>query len=169
MAYKEVFLASQEGLWLMMQEPMQRNDPGSQINVWKVSILNSSLLKARLPRLCQVGLMSMASPAPWENLEDQEMVGKRMWVVETTSHETELTNFHRCCSSARLQAVTRHFRCFFSPSCFILVNCSEDANSKQMSSMQLLFWVAQSMPHCSSAKECSTKYVLNMFRSFIRL
>ena len=78
-----------------MQEPTQRNDPGSQINVWKVSILNSCFLKARLPRLCQVGVMSMAGPAPWANLEDQEMVGKRMWVVETTSHETEMRGFHR--------------------------------------------------------------------------
>ena len=94
-AYKQVFLTSQEGRWLMMQEPTQRNDPGSQINVWKVSILNSCFLKARLPRLCQVGVMSMAGPAPWANLEDQEMVGKRMWVVETTSHENELRGFHR--------------------------------------------------------------------------
>ena len=91
-AYKQAFLASQESRWLTMQEPMQRNDPGSQINVWKVSILNGSSLKARLPRLCQVGLMTMAGPAPWENL-DQEMVGTRMWAVETTSHETELRDF----------------------------------------------------------------------------
>ena len=54
-----------------------------------VSILSSSL-KAKISRLCQVGLMTMVGPAPWGNLEDQEMVGKQMWTLETAAHETQL-------------------------------------------------------------------------------
>ena len=79
----------------MLQEPGQRNDPGTkmyQMHVWKVSILNSPL-EARLLRLCQVGLMIMAGPAPWGHLEDQEMVGKQMWALETAAHEAELRDF----------------------------------------------------------------------------
>ena len=80
--------ASQASRWLTLQEPTQRNDPGTfQMYAWNVGIPNSSL-KARLPR-CQVGLMTMAGPAPWEHLEDEEMVGKQMWALET-AHETEL-------------------------------------------------------------------------------
>jgi len=101
-----------------MQEPTQRNDPGSQINVWKVSILNSCFLKARLPRLCQVSLMTMAGPTPWENLEDQEMVGKRMWADVVGKRMTaeglsSILNLQALlfCSSARSQAVTTRFRC----------------------------------------------------------
>ena len=52
-------------------------------------------------------------------------------------------------------------------SCCIFVNCREDANSRQMSSMQLAFVdecgcrvSPESMPHCSSAKDCSTHYLL---------
>lgn len=86
--------ASQASRWLTLQEPTQRNDPGTfQMYAWNVGILNSSL-KARLPRLCQVGLMTMAGPAPWEHLEDEEMVGKQMWALET-AHETELRDTQR--------------------------------------------------------------------------
>ena len=33
--------------------------------------------------------MTMAGPAPWEQLEDQEMVGNRMWALETAADDFE--------------------------------------------------------------------------------
>ena len=38
--------------------------------------------------------MTMAGPAPWEHLEDEERVGKQMWALET-AHETELRDTQR--------------------------------------------------------------------------
>ena len=82
-------------------------------------------------------------------------------------------------SSARLQVVTTRRRKVSNPShffsyLFLVLHLCQTAEKMptddrwvQCSSLLWVSVVSQSMPHCSSAKGCSTYYLLNMFGSLI--